>query len=337
MNLRTIWRPDLYHGEGKRPPFFEGWYFKLVDAAGRKPFAVIPGIFIGHDPESSHCFVQTLDGVTGRTAYYRYPAEAFVADRRRLDIRVGPSRFQAGHINLNLESPEATAKGDLSLEGLTPWPVKFGSPGIMGPYTFAPFMECYHGVVSLDHVIEGRLAIDGDDIDFSGGRGYTEKDWGQAFPAAWVWMQSNHFEGAPGTCLTASVATIPWMGNSFQGFIAGLWHGGRLYRFATYTGASSESLSVSDDRVTWRIAGRAARSGPGSDYRLEIAALRAQAGILRSPERVAMMQRVPESLTARIEVRLLSCGQVREREIFAGIGMHAGLEIVGQLAGATGP
>ncbi|MCW5857485.1 MAG: hypothetical protein KIS63_04285 [Caldilineales bacterium] len=25
-----------------------------------------------------------------------------------------------------------------------------------------------------------------------------EKDWGQSFPAAWVWMQTNHF-GAAGT------------------------------------------------------------------------------------------------------------------------------------------
>ena len=37
-----------------------------------------------------------------------------------------------------------------------------------------------------------------------GGRGYIEKDWGQAFPRAWIWTQSNHFGAdAPGTSLTA--------------------------------------------------------------------------------------------------------------------------------------
>lgn len=29
-------------------------------------------------------------------------------------------------------------------------------------------------------------------MDFSGGRGYIEKDWGQSFPAAWVWLQINY-------------------------------------------------------------------------------------------------------------------------------------------------
>lgn len=336
MSLLSIWRPELYHGEGKRPPFFEGWYFKLVDAAGGNPFAVIPGIFIGRDAVSSHCFVQTLDGATGRTTYTRYPIEAFGADRRRFDIRVGPSRFQAGRLTLQIESPETSLTGEVNLQCLTPWPVTLGSPGIMGPYAFAPFMECYHAVLSLDHSLEGQLAIDGRTVDFSSGRGYTEKDWGQGFPAAWVWMQSNHFEGAPGASLTASIAVIPWLGSTFPGFIAGLWHLGRLFRFATYTGATSESLEVANDRVVWRLASRGARAGRPHGHRLEIVARRAAAGMLRSPERVAMIQRVPESLTATIAVRLIALGRDGEREIFAGTGLHAGLEIVGHVPGAVG-
>ena len=27
-NLRAIWRPEMYHGNGKTKDFFEGWYFK---------------------------------------------------------------------------------------------------------------------------------------------------------------------------------------------------------------------------------------------------------------------------------------------------------------------
>ena len=80
-NLRTLWKPALYHGDGARPPFFEGWYFKLVDATEAHRYAVIPGVFIGRDPASSHAFVQTLDGATGRTTYHRYPFDAFRAAR----------------------------------------------------------------------------------------------------------------------------------------------------------------------------------------------------------------------------------------------------------------
>jgi tocopherol cyclase len=61
-------------------------------------------------------------------------------------------------------------------------------------------------------------------------------------------MQTNHFAEA-GTGLTASVARIPWLGTAFPGFIAGLWHRGRLYRFATYTGAALRSLAITDTNV----------------------------------------------------------------------------------------
>ncbi|MFZ1267587.1 MAG: tocopherol cyclase family protein [Anaerolineae bacterium] len=329
-DLRSIWRPALYHGRGKQPPFFEGWYFKLVDAGEQHRYAVIPGVFIGREPGASHAFVQTLDGATGRTAYHRYPFEAFQAARDEFDIRVGPNRFRADRIELDIDRPEGRMAGELRFAGGAPWPVTLTSPGIMGPYTFAPFMECYHGVLSFDHSIAGSLSIDGAARDFTGGRGYIEKDWGQAFPKAWIWMQSNHFgEAAVGACLTASVAIIPWLRGAFPGFIVGLRHGGQLYRFATYTGAVIERLDLADTHVTWHMTGR---TGPRhTPHRLEIVAWRAEGGLLHSPERVVMLQRVLESLTARIDVRLLALTGGQEGVIFERTGRHAGLEIVGPI------
>jgi tocopherol cyclase len=327
-DLRGVWKPALYHGRGRRPPFFEGWYFKLVDASEQRRYAIIPGVFIGREPGSSHAFVQTLDGVTGRTAYHRYPFEAFQAARDEFDIRIGASRFRCDRIDLQIDRPEGQVRGELRFSGGTPWPVTLTSPGIMGPYALAPFMECYHGVLSFDHEIAGQLAVDGGKFDFDGGRGYIEKDWGQAFPKAWIWMQSNHFE-QPGACLTASVAIIPWLRGAFPGFIVGLWQGGRLYRFATYTGAVLERLDLEDTHVTWCLIGR---TGPRhTPHRLEIVARRSEGGLLHSPERVAMLQRVLESLTARLDVRLIDITSKQEQVVFEGAGRHAGLEIVGPI------
>ena len=113
------------------------------------------------------------------------------------------------------------------------------------------------------------------------------------------------------------------------GFIVGLRHDGQLYRFATYTGAAIERLELADTHVTWHMTGRA---GPDrTPHRLEIVAWRAEGGLLHSPERSAMLQRVLESLTARLDVRLLSAEGGREQVIFAGTGRHAGLEIVGPI------
>mgnify|MGYP001822280438 CR=1 FL=1 len=50
-SLHSILRPAAYHGHGKKPPFFEGWYYKLVDREGRNRFAIIPGIFLSDDPK----------------------------------------------------------------------------------------------------------------------------------------------------------------------------------------------------------------------------------------------------------------------------------------------
>ena len=113
------------------------------------------------------------------------------------------------------------------------------------------------------------------------------------------------------------------------GFIVGLRHGGQLYRFATYTGATIERLDLTDTHVTWQMTGRA---GPRhTPHRLEIVAWRAEGGLLHSPERSVMLQRVLESLTARLDVRLLAVTADRNRSSSQGTGRHAGLEIVGPI------
>lgn len=328
--MSNTWRPAAYHGHGKTRDFFEGWYFKLVDASEQRRLAVIPGVFLGKAGRDSHAFVQTLDGATGRTTYHRYPLEAFWAAPDRFDIRVGPNRFSEHEIGVAIATPERRLLGTLRFDGVTPWPVTWNAPGVMGWYALAPFMECYHGVLGFDHAIRGQLLVDGACVDFSGGRGYMEKDWGRAFPRAWIWMQTNHFD-APRVSLTASVARIPWLGSAFRGFIVGFWQQGVLFRFASYTGAVIEELRLTRTRVHWRMRG----PGPnGRPHRLELVAHRNEEGVdlLHAPDRSAMVQRVLESLTAVVDVRLSAIEQDgSERELFAGQGRHAGMEIGGKI------
>ena len=96
-------------------------------------------------------------------------------------------------------------------------------------------------------------------MSFDGGRGYLEKDWGRAFPAGYVWMHSNHLDADPSASLVASVALIPWLRGSFRGFIVGLKHHGRLYRWATYTKAREELLRIDDSHVHWVLTGEDGR------------------------------------------------------------------------------
>ena len=42
--MRELRNPDLYHGHNRRKDFFEGWYFKIVDATRDYTCALIPGV-----------------------------------------------------------------------------------------------------------------------------------------------------------------------------------------------------------------------------------------------------------------------------------------------------
>jgi tocopherol cyclase len=314
--IYTTLRPAIYHGYEKQPPYFEGWYYKLVSADQRHRYAVIPGVILGQD---GHAFVQVLDGCTGESSYFPYPLDEFWASREHFELRIGSNRFTSDQVDLLIESPDGDVKGSLNFQDLVPWPVSWFSPGIMGWYAWVPFMETYHGVLSFDHKIEGALQVDGHLIDFNEGRGYIEKDWGQSFPEAYIWFQSNHF-ATPAASITASVAIIPWLKSAFLGFIIGLWVDQQLYRFSTYTGARIERLRFTPDQVDWAVGDKR--------YLLELKAFRAQGGLLRGPSKLDMGRRVVESLQAQVQVRL----QTRSGElIFTDQGDCAGLEVHGDL------
>lgn len=316
MSIRSTLAPGVYHGLNKKPPFFEGWYYKLVSADERYKVALIPGIILGQD---AHAFLQVLDGVDGTTAYLKFPVLDFRADDQHFAVGVGKNRFDDRQLSLALDTPQCQLSGEINLGALNPWPVTWLSPGIMGWYAWVPRMECYHGVLSFSHSLQGTLTLNGVEMDFTGGRGYIEKDWGQSFPAAWVWLQSNHFTGRD-ACITASVAIIPWLGNAFRGFIVGFWLDGTLHRFATYSGARIESLQIYDDHVDWVLRNRQSR--------LFLKARRVQGGLLRGPTRLDMGQRVLETLNATVQVRLET---LEGALLFEGIGAHTGLEVMGDL------
>jgi hypothetical protein len=189
----------------------------------------------------------------------------------------------------------------------------------MGWYAWMPFMECYHGVVSFGHTLSGRLEFEGQNLDFEGGRGYIEKDWGQAFPSGYVWMHTNHFAD-PSVSLMASVAIIPWLRGSFPGVLIGLKHGDELHRFATYTGAKLQELTVDDEHVRLTVVGK-----PGT---LEIRSTRPGGAFLHAPVRTEMHKRVEETLYAEVSLRLTDPGG---RALLDDLGTSAGLEVHGDI------
>lgn len=313
--IKSLFNPPEFQGWGMKSRYFEGWYFKIVDPSEKYAFAVIPGVAMDGNG-NKQAFIQVLDGKLQSAAYHKFGFDEFKALPGTFEITIRDNYFSEKEMRIDLPG----LKGELLFSRNVPWPGKWYSPGIMGPYTFAPFMECYHGVVSMDHVITGSLLVGGREVDFSGGRGYMEKDWGRSFPGAYIWMQSNHFS-EPGISLKASVARIPWVTGSFTGFIAGLWLNGELFRFTTYNGTKLLRSKANGSSVAITMENRR--------YRLELEADRDRATGLASPIRGFMDGRIEESMTSVVRVKLMDArsGQL----LLDDIGRNAGLEVAGKI------
>jgi len=316
--IRRLQSPVFFQGNLRAKRYFEGWYFKHVSADRSSVYALIPGISLS--PRGSTSFIQFIDGSNGRTRWFPFPLKAFGFSRDRFEVRIGDNRFSLEGIQARLRDDEGEIEAELTYSGVTPLPFSVLRPGIMGPFTYAPFMECYHGIGSLDHGLSGSMSIDGRRVDFSGGSGYIEKDWGRSFPRVWIWAQSNNF-AAPGTSFLFSLARIPWMGRTFPGFFTLLLEGGRIHRLATYTGARVVSARLAGRELDVEVQDRG--------LRLRLHVERSHEGVLLAPVDGAMDRRIGESIDARLHVHLTDRdGTV----LFDGIGEAAGLEAVGDLS-----
>ena len=324
-SITNIWRPVIYQGRYRMKAHFEGWYFKLVDRVENNIYAVIPGVSFDKQG-GAHCFIQLLNGKDATSRYFTYDISSFRYSDKGFQIWVGQSYFSSEKIELNLSGEGLDISGSLNFSGTIPWPSSISSPGAMGWYAFVPFMECYHGVISFDHEIRGSLKIAGRDVDFSGGRGYIEKDWGHSFPHYYAWAQSNHFEKT-GTSIMVSVANIPWLGKSFDGFMVGFFYENRLYRFTTYNRARLTSLEVKPQSLKAGFV--------TEEHLLEVEAHKSKDATLAAPRMGSMDGRIAESMTSKIQVRLSSLEGGRQYLIFVGSGRNAGLEIAGDIGKFT--
>ncbi|MGB4968551.1 MAG: tocopherol cyclase family protein [Saprospiraceae bacterium] len=317
--IKAFFNPEQFQGWGKHRNYFEGWYYKIINASETAAFAFIPGIAMD-EAGNQQAFIQILDGKNENANYYRFDAKDFKATPYQFQIEIGNNYFSEQSIELNLPDIKAALK----FSGNVPWPKPWYSPGIMGPFAFVPFMECYHGIVSMDHSITGHVLVNNKHIDFNNGRGYIEKDWGRSFPSAYVWMQSNHFT-LPGVSFKASVAKIPWIRSSFVGFIAGFWLQNKLIKFTTYNQSHLRTCHIDNHKVEIIL--------ENNKYRLHVNASRNNATALASPIRGLMDGRIEESMTSILEVKLVDLKS--NQQIFHDFGRNAGLEVAGNIKEIT--
>lgn len=301
-------RPEIYHGTQKSRPYFEGWYFKQT--SDDQTFAVIPGVFRGSSDNDDVAFIQIIYN-TSYSVFLEYSYRDFNYHPNRFEVWVENNYFSMEKVVLDINRENIHVEGEMFFGEITPLKTNIISPTIMGPFSYLPGMQCNHGVLSLTHRVNGSLRFNDQMLKFSDAVGYIEKDWGEAFPESWIWMQCNDEK----SCMMCSVASIPYGRVSFTGLICVVLMGGTQYRFATYNGAKVRSIQKRDNEITVVLAKRS--------YRLEIQASYSKFGRLIAPTKKGMNREIKESVNASYRYTLYN----KDKKICSVNSINGGLEM----------
>jgi tocopherol cyclase len=315
--LLKLYNPEIFQGNLHKTDYFEGYYFKQVSLDLESIYSFIPGVSLSVNDR--HAFIQVINGITGETEYITFPAEEFRWDKKKLYLRIGDSIFTDSFIDLNINGTGFKITGRIDFSNIVRYPGSLFSPGIMGWYSFVPYMECKHGIVSVNHDLRGTLDINGAKVSFKDGSGYIEKDWGNSFPEAWIWIQSNNFSDR-GTSFTFSLAKIPWLGRYFMGFISFLYVNGKFFLFSTYNNSVITEIRHDTKSVTIQLKNRYSV--------LRVKAEKNSFGELRAPVSGNMSRRIKESIDSTI---YLTLHDKAGKLIYEDSGKRAGLEVIEEI------
>ena len=316
MNFR-IFRPEIFQGNLKKKNYFEGWYFKHVSQDLNHVWSFIPGVSLTDN--GAHAFIQVINGINRESEYISYSLDEFTWNGKYLYLKIGNSVFTNEYIDLKIENKNLKVEGYLGYNNIVKYPKSLFSPGIMGWYSFVPFMECKHGIVSVNHNLSGNLSVNDDLIDFNGGKGYIEKDWGTSFPEAWLWIQANNFDN-PDTSFTFSVAKIPWRGKFFIGFIAFLYFNKTFLRFSTYNYSAITEICHNNESISLTLMNHKSI--------LKVRVLKNTFGELSAPTSGDMSRRIKESIDSDVTLSLFD---KHNNLIYNDSARRAGLEVIDKI------
>lgn len=245
--LFLIKNPDLFQGEKnltKNKEYFEGWYFKNTNKEQGVSF--IPGINIEKD--SPKAFVQVI---TNDTSYFvNYNINDFEFSYEPFLIKVGNNLFskEGIHIDIKDEVQNLNINGDIKYSNNKSINTDFMNPNIMGPFSYVPFMECNHAILSMRNNTNGSIEIKNTVINFEDDMGYIEKDWGCSFPKTYIWCQGNNFEKSNASFML-SIANVPFKMFNFRGMICVLLIEDKEYKFTTYNNSKIVEYEVNDNSL----------------------------------------------------------------------------------------
>lgn len=312
--LLLIKNADLFQGEkylNKKRNYFEGWYFKNTNL--QKGISFIPGINI--DETGSKAFVQII--TNNKSYFVNYHIKDFKFNYHPFLIQIGNNTFSKENIHINIEDKSQNLKvyGNIRYSDSKNIHTNIFVPNIMGPFSYIPFMECNHAIISMQNTNNGFIKINDEEIYFHNNKSYIEKDWGCSFPKSYIWCQGNNFQKTNASFMF-SIADIPFKLFTFKGLICVLIIDNQEFKFTTYNNTKLVKCEIQEDsfNVTFKK----------NLYFLNIKSKYSKGLKLAAPVKGKMEKDIFESISSSVTVTLKKGKEI----IFSDTSNSCGLEIV---------
>lgn len=312
--LFLIKNPDVFQGKNyiqANNYYFEGWYFKNTN--NENGISFIPGINI--NKQEKKAFIQVI---TSSSSYFvNYNIDDFKFNFLPFYIKIGKNFFSKNNIHIDIKdsTQNLTIFGDVQYSNTKTISTNFLNPNIMGPFSFIPFMECNHAIISMKSKANGKISINNQNILFDNSIGYIEKDWGSSFPKSYIWCQGNNFQNSDASFMI-SIADIPFKAFNFRGIICDLIIDNKEFKFTTYNNTKLIHYNINNNLVDICLQKK--------DYYLNMKSQYTNGLKLSAPVKGKMEKDIFESISSSIVVTLKKNNNI----IFSDTSINCGLEIV---------
>ena len=305
--------PDLFQGEkylNKTKNYFEGWYFK--NSNNLETISFIPGINIDKNKKA---FIQVI--TNNESFFINYDITKFEFGINPFYIKIDNNIFSKEGISIDIKdiNQNLVITGNIKYLNNININTNILSPNIMGPFSYVPFMECNHAILSMKNNATGIIKINNRKIEFNNDNGYIEKDWGCSFPKSYIWCQGNNFKNSNASFML-SIADIPFKLFNFRGIICVLIVENKEFKFTTYNNTKLLQYDIKKDFLNITL-----KKGP---YFINIQSKKCLGQKLSAPVKGKMEKNIFESVSSVIDITLKKNNTI----IFSDTSNNCGLEIV---------
>ena len=221
----------------KQKKGFETWYFNLVNKTQTLILEFIVSFYKDEIHQEVHLTIDSNEKKYRRKI--KFKEEQFSTSKT--SVQIGASQLGSEGMILQIEEDELDIKGEVRFAEQITLKQSAMHSGLMGPFKYLPFLHSYHEVIALTHTLAGEICINGEVIDFTGGKGYIDKEWGKAYPNVWIWAQCNQFKQSD-MAMMLGVMRHQLFLDYQTSFVVPIYYQGQLEVFANYNGGHIAKL-----------------------------------------------------------------------------------------------